>query len=593
MIKTGNKFSIFKAVIGIMSLVILSACNNKSPNVKPNIILIMTDDQGWGDMEFAGNNIIDTPNLNKLAIEGVQFERFYVSPMCAPSRASLMTGRYNLRTGTSWVGRRTDFLGLGETTIADILRSEGYATGCYGKWHLGAYGPYHPNERGFDDYTGMLEGASRNYYNTRLDNNGKEFISSSYITDLLTDSALHFIEKYKDQPFFCYLPYNIPHHPFHVLQKDFDKYKNLGVADDRTASVYAMIDNMDENVGRIMDKLLETGLDENTIVIFLSDNGPAFERFNDGLAGIKAQVSEGSVRVPFYIRWKGKIPEGRRIFDIAAHIDVLPTLLDAAGISMPDSVEVDGINLMPLIMDVEKKYPDRIIYAHQTVFGENLITPGGLRTDRYRLVNWRSGYELYDMLIDPSQKRNIVDKEPELSAELIRTYENWYADVSPGSNDLPPVPIGYPGYDTVKIIAPDALLSENLAYSGKFGWVTCYAINWKDVNDYINWPVDVYSPGDYEFILHYWCSKENIGSEFTLKSKNGKIGNVITEGGHDKVIQKELHFMSRTAGKFVWSKMNLGTMNLEKGPQDLVLQAVNIPGENAGEIRRLEIIRKN
>jgi arylsulfatase A len=582
------------SILGIIALstALLPSCKPEASS-KPNIILIMSDDQGWGDTELSGNSVIDTPNLNKIATNGVQFERFYVNPMCAPTRASLLTGRYNLRAGTSWVGRRTDFLGLDETTLADILRKEGYATGCYGKWHLGAYGPYHPNERGFDDFTGFLLGACNHYFETHMDNNGKEFISNSYITDLLTDSALNFIDKNKDQPFFCYIPYNVPHHPFQVPDKYFKKYKARGVEDDRTASVYAMIDNMDENIGRIMKKLEEEKLDENTILIFLSDNGPCFERYNDGLAGIKAQVSEGSVRVPCYISWKGTLPEGKRVFDIAAHIDILPTLLAAANIQIPEKPGIDGINLLPYLTGEKNDYPDRKLYAHQTYFGDCSVFPGGLRTQQYRLVNWQNGYELFDMWNDPSQKRNIANEKIELLNELIEAYESWYSEVTEGGVELPPVPVGYPGYDVVNIITPDALKSDGIDYSGKWGWATGWLRHWTDTKDSITWQIDVIEPGNYEFILHYWCETENTGTEFVLSNGESSLNATLTVPNEGDFLYLPSQTPIDSPDIRDWAPLNMGTMILEKGPQDLVLKALSIPGEHAGEFRSLEIIKKS
>jgi arylsulfatase A len=576
-------------IIGASSLLIGCTKENEKP---PNIILIMSDDQGWGDSELNGNNIIDTPNLNKIAAKGASLERFYVNPMCAPTRASLLTGKYNLRSGTTWVGRRTDFLSLDATTLADVLKEAGYATGCYGKWHVGEYGPYHPNERGFDDYTGMLVGASRNYHNTRLNNNGKNFRSDAYITDVLTDSALNFIESNKAKPFFCYIPYNVPHHPFQVPQKYFDKYKNRGVKQDNTAAVYGMIDNMDENIGRIMEYLDENELTENTIVIFMSDNGPAFHRFNDGLAGKKAEVSEGSVRVPFYIQWKNKIPARQRIFNIAAHIDLFPTLLDAANITKPDSIDFDGISLLPLLLGEENSTPDRAIYTHQTVFGKSLITPGGLRTQKYRLVNWKSGYELYDMENDPSQKRNLAGEEVELTKKLISDYENWYAEVTKNGLGKPPVPVGYPGYDTVDIRTPDALISSQLKYSGRWGWVDDYVVNWTRTSDSVIFEIDVYTPGTYELALHYWCNEKNAGSEFKLSGEAGSKSFTIDKGDDTKIIPEDPHNMNNTPRAINWLRLNLGTMELQEGEQKFILQAVNISGEYAAEVKSLELIRK-
>ncbi|QGY46495.1 sulfatase-like hydrolase/transferase [Maribellus comscasis] len=577
-------------------LFIIGACHNEPAEIEnhPNVILIMADDQGWGDAELNGNNIIETPTLNRIASEGVQFERLYVCPMCAPTRASLLTGRYNLRCGTSWVGRRTEMLGLDEVTAADVFKSAGYATGCFGKWHLGLYKPYHPNNRGFDEFTGFLHGALNNYFNSHLDHNGEQITTDQYITDYLTDRALDFIESNKDQPFFCYIPYNVPHHPFQVPRQYYEKYIEKGVADDRTAAVYAMVDEMDENIGRIMSKLEELNLDENTILIFLSDNGPAFHRFNDGLAGIKAQVSEGSVRVPLYLRWKGHIPENNHIYDIAGVIDILPTLIDLTGIKAPDNVKMDGVSLVPLINGESNLHPERMIFTHQTRFGKNVMTPGGVRTQRYRLVNNNSKYELYDMYIDPSQRRDISSDKPEITEKLKEAYENWYKDVTSKGTGSPSVPVGYPGQDTVRAVAPDAILKGGVGYNGVHGWAYNWIVNWKSVNDSVIWPVQVYQSGNYKFNLLYTCDEADIGSEMQLSVKNEHIRNIISKAhSPGKIVLPSVVSKDSPSLKESWAKLPLGTMALDTGRYDIVLQAVKIPGNIVGEFRALEIIKNN
>jgi arylsulfatase A-like enzyme len=577
-------------VIGFFGLLGLTGCSESEPS-QPNIILIMSDDQGWGDMQNAGNPYVETPFLDEIAGSGVQFNHFYVNPMCAPTRAALLTGKENLRSGTSWVGRRTDFLSLEAITLADILNRNGYATGCYGKWHLGAYGPYHPNERGFDDFTGFLEGACDHYYKTDLEHNRKKFISDSYITDLLTDSAISFIDKNRDQPFFCYIPYNVPHHPFQVPERYFEKYKQKGVEDDRTAVVYGMIENMDENIGRIIGYLKKHQLEENTIIVFLSDNGPAFPRYNDGLLGKKAEVTEGGVRVPFYMQWKGGIPQGKIVNDISAHIDVMPTLLDFAGIKIPDGLSLDGISLKPWILGEDEPYPDRTIYTHQTVFGDNRLFPGGLRTDNYRLMNTGKRYQLFDMVKDPGQQKDIAKERPDVLDDLITRYETWYSDVTSQGTEWPPVPVGYMDFNDVNIIAPDALIYGNIGYSGRWGWATCWALNWTSTADSMVWEIDVYEEGNYEFVLHYWCEPENTGSTFSLKSDNGVLRKSLTEPNDSPFI--ELPNLAKPEEPRIrkWSQFNMGKMQLSKGEQRIVLKADYIPGRHAGEFRSLEIIR--
>ena len=256
----------------IFIIFLYTHCNqnqqSESQNLKrPNVILILTDDQGWGDLGIHGNDRLSTPIIDKMAADGVQFDRFYVSPLCAPTRASLLTGRYYLRTGTSWVSKGLENMHAREVTIAEVFQDQGYATGCFGKWHNGAHYPQHPNQQGFDEFIGFCAGHWNNYFSTTLEHNGEPYPTDRYITDVLTDEALKFIEQNQDNQFFCYVPYNVPHGPFQVPDTYFNKYKNLGFSD-KDAAVYGMCENMDENVGRIIQKVDELKLSENTIIIF-------------------------------------------------------------------------------------------------------------------------------------------------------------------------------------------------------------------------------------------------------------------------------------------------------------------------------------
>jgi arylsulfatase A len=577
--------------ISFTCITLLGNCDSNN-SIKPNIILIMADDQGWGDSELYGNQILDTPNLNQLANSGVQFNRFYVSPMCAPTRASLMTGRYNLRTGVTWVCGRTEYLDLNETTLAQILKSNGYSTALYGKWHLGEYGPYHPNERGFDEFMGILEGSTPNYYESHLDYNGKPLVTNGYITKVFTDSAINYIQRNRKNPFFCFLSYNVPHHPYQAPPELFEKYKKRGVDDDKTASVYGMIDDMDENIGRLLKKLKEWDLEENTIVMFMSDNGPAFPRFNDGLRGTKTQVMEGSVRSPFYIAWKNHLPEGKRVYEIAAHIDILPTLLDITGVQKPDSMKLDGISLLSLLEGKDDQPWERIIYAHQNNLRECDLHPGGLRTNQYRLVNWKNGYELYDMIIDPSEKRNIAGDNPELTSELIQKYETWYHEVTSEAKPFPSIPIGYPGYDSVSIIAPDAIPEGGAVFQSSWGCHPDWIQNWSSGNDAIYWDINVYSDGDYHFYLKHNCREESIGTKIQLETSSQAVSTSITEAFYSErqALPNNVNLYSPPVRE--WALLDLGSMGLSKGKHILTLTAFGITGESVAEVKGLVVIKE-
>ena len=260
---------------------------------QPNIVLIMADDMGWGDIAMNGNPFsINTPNLEKIARSGARFEHFMVSPLCAPTRASLLTGRYHLRTGVSNVTGGLETMRSEEVTMAEVFRNAGYATGLFGKWHNGAHYPQDPNGQGFDEFFGFCGGHWTNYFNTRLQHNQTMVATRGYITDVLTDAALDFIEKNKARPFLCYIPYNAPHGPFQVDDKYFNKFKSKGV-NDMDAAIYGMVENVDENIGRVLEKLESLKLTGNTIVVFLTDNGPNSNRYNGYMKGKKGAVDEG------------------------------------------------------------------------------------------------------------------------------------------------------------------------------------------------------------------------------------------------------------------------------------------------------------
>ena len=394
----------------------------------PNVVLIMTDDQGWGDVHSHGNDQIDTPTMDQLAASGARFDRFFVSPMCGPTRASLLTGRWNLRTGVSWVSHGKEIMRLDELTLGNAFAEAGYATGAFGKWHNGEYGPYHPNARGFQVFLGFCRGAWENYFNAVIERNREPIETKGYITDVLTDGVLEFIETNRNRPFFCYVPYNAPHHPYQVPEKYFAKYIDRGF-DEKTACVYGMVENVDDNLARILAKLDQLQLADNTIVIFTSDNGPWMpasgsegswrRRYNGGMRGRKAEVDEGGVRVPLFVRWPGHIQPHTTVTQIAAHVDLFPTLMDLCNVPTSKNLPLDGRSLVPLLKGETENWPDRMIFTHQNQFGETRMTPGSVRTQQYRLVNRGDGYELYDMLADPGQKSDIAKATSEGNQAIV------------------------------------------------------------------------------------------------------------------------------------------------------------------------------
>ncbi len=410
---------------------------------RPNVILIMTDDQGYGDIGCHGNDKINTPNLDRLAKESVHLSQFYVCPVCAPTRACLMTGRYNYRTGAidTYIGRA--MMHTQEVTLAELLGAAGYRTGIFGKWHLGDNYPLRPIENGFQEALVHNGGGigqpsdppGNRYFNPILQHNGIEQKFRGYCTDIFTDAAIEFIETNQNRPFFCYLATNAPHTPLQIEDHYVEPYRAMGL-DETTARVYGMVTNIDDNIGRLLEKLKTLNLTRNTIVIFLTDNGPQQERYNAGMRGRKGSVYEGGIRVPCFIRWPGQFQAEKTIDRIAGHIDITPTLLEACGVGKPTNIAFDGVNLMPLLQNKKEDWPERTLYFQWHRGDEpEPFRACAAREQRYKLVD---GKELYNMENDPGEQKDIAADHPDIVARLRTGYENWFRDVSSTRGYAPP-----------------------------------------------------------------------------------------------------------------------------------------------------------
>ncbi len=551
---------------------------------KPNVILILTDDQGWGDIHSHGNALIDTPTMDQLAADGARFEHYYVSPMCAPTRASLLTGRWNLRTGASWVSHGKEILRLDEVTLGDAFKQAGYATGAFGKWHNGEYGPYHPNQRGFDQFVGFCRGAWENYFDAVIESNGQPLQTSGYITDVLTDAALAFMDSNKDKPFFCYIPYNAPHHPFQVPERYYRKYRERGF-EERTAAVYGMVENIDDNLLRIIKKLDEWGIAEETIVVFTTDNGPTGPtRFNGNMKGKKATVDEGGVRVPLFMRWPGHIPSGRIIDRLAAHVDIFPTLVELCGIPMPQTLLQDGISMVPLLTGDHARWPDRMIFAHQNRFGETHSTPGAVRTSQFRLVNSGKGYELYDMLSDPGQQTDIAKKLPEVTTSLSNAYESWFTEVTAAGVTPPHLPVGFTAHPETALQGEDALLSSGLKFYRGKGWAHDSIRNWLNpIQDSVTWNIDVLQAGLYQVTLMYGCLEEDIGTR--IRAEIGQQSReAVIKTAHDPMPRTEKGrnrnsvWTSGPVPTMTWAPLEMGKVVMKTGYQRLTIRLMDPKG---------------
>ena len=581
--------SIITTFFLVTATVILTGCQQIGHSSSPNVIIILTDDQGWGDISFNGNTNLNTPNIDKIGRNGASFEWFYVCAVCSPTRAELLTGRYHPRGGiydTSSGGERLD---TDETTIAEIFKSAGYITAAYGKWHNGMQYPYHPNARGFDDFYGFCSGHWSDYFSPILEHNGKLVQGNGYITDDLTDHAIDFIQKNRKKSFFLYLPYNTPHSPMQVPDQWWKKFENreLGMfhydpdnEDIRnTKAALAMCENIDWNVGRILAKLEELKLMDNSIIIFFCDNGPAGWRWNGNMKGKKGSTDEGGIRSPLFIHWPDKIQAGKRIKNIAGVIDILPTITDLAGIEFIPEKPMDGISLKPLLTGENYETDDRLIFNY---WNGNL----SVRSQKYRLDN---NGKLYDIETDIMQNQDIAEKEPEITSELTRAAEQWINDVLAElpEQDMRPFTVGHPDSKYTQLPARDGIAYGNIKRSNRYP-NSSYFTNWISTDDKITWNVEVVEDGDFDVVLYYTCPEEDIGSVIELSFGNNRLSEKITEPHnpplkgmeHDRVERIESYTKD-------FKTLNLGTIHLQKGTGILTLKALTIPGSQVMDFRLL------
>ena len=424
-------------------------------DAKPNIILVMTDDQGYGDLACHGHPFLKTPNLDKLYSQSTRFTDFHASPTCAPTRSALMSGRAPFKNGVTHTILERERMALSSTTIAEVLKTAGYTTGIFGKWHLGDADAYQPDRRGFDEvFIHGAGGIGQNYAGTQGAVPGTDYFdpiikhnntfeqTKGYCTDVFFQQALSWIKQSKDKPFFAYMPTNAPHGPFKVA----DKYKALyqGKCSDRSAAFYGMIANIDENMGLLMEKLDEWDLANDTLLIFMTDNGSSAGTYNYSMKGKKGSVNEGGTRVPLFFRLPGKIKAGVDIDRLARHYDLFPTLAQFAGAKIPQSLSLDGRNLKPLIDNPKTDWSDRYTFFHRgrwskknapKRWGEGNTDPDkakykgfAVRSEKWRLVGKS---ELYHIDIDPGEQNNVADANPGIVQEMLKAYDSWWDEVRP------------------------------------------------------------------------------------------------------------------------------------------------------------------
>ena len=470
-------------------------------NSRPNIILIITDDQGYGDLGFTGNNIIRTPNIDSLARESASMKNFYVSPVCSPTRASLMTGRYNYRTRVIDTYRGRSMMEPEEITIAEVFKEADYKTGIFGKWHLGDNYPLRPIDQGFEKSLIHLGGGlsqpsdpienQRRYTNPILFEDGKKIQTKGYCTDVFFNGALKLIDDSikEKKPFFLYIAPNAPHEPFHdVPEKLYKYYKSADLYSlmrnksskkkDVLARIYAMVENIDQNIGKLKKRLKKRKILKNTIIVFLLDNGPTFvKRYVGPFRGSKSQVYEGGIRSPLLFYWPTRLKSGVRSDRISAHIDIMPTLIESAGIIPSKPIQFDGRSILPLLEKGSTPWKDRyiVIQSHRgdepTSFRNFAI-----RNQKWKLLRSRGfssknlnkeiPFELYDIENDLKETKNLADQYPKVVEQLKSNYLEWFEDVSSTRLD---------NYQPPRIIIDPAKVTQTVLSiqdwrSTHFGW---------------------------------------------------------------------------------------------------------------------------
>jgi len=582
----------------------------------PNVVVILADDAGWGDYSINGNTNLKTPNIDSLAQKGARFDRYFVCALCAPTRGEFLTGRYHSRGGVKGVSTGLERLNTDEKTIADSFLAAGYATGAFGKWHNGSQWPYHPNARGFQEYVGYTAGHWGEYFDPPLEHNGKMFRAKGFIVDVLVGKALEFIETNREKPFFCYIPLTTPHSPYSVPDEHWNKFKDSpvtlrgveGEKEDLAVSrtVLAMLDNIDVNIGRVLKKLDDLKLSENTIVVYFSDNGPNSSRWNGGMKGKKGVTDEGGVRSALFMRWPGKIKEGTLITPIAGAIDLLPTLAALAGVKPVSTKPFDGWDFSTLLLGGEWQHGPRELMNY---------TSGRLsvRTQTHRLdANGR----LYDMIADPNQTQDITTAQPLLAAELAAKAMAYHQEVfgkpyvsapagakgkgkakskNPGAEpfvDDRPYPVGYSEFPITMLPARDGIPHGEVRRSSMAPNCS-YFVNWKTKEDAMTWDIAVHTAGEYEVSIDYACPEADAGATVELSFAAARTTGKVTPGWFPRLLDDQDRAPRK--GESImrdFHSLSLGTITLPAKRGLLTLRALEIPGQTVMEVRRVTLTLK-
>ena len=562
-----NWFTLF-----FISIIFFSCENKRYQN--PNIVIILTDDQGWGDLSLHGNSNIRTPNLDQIANNGVRFNRFYVSPVCSPTRAELLTGNFFFRSGVNGVTKGYERMNHDHQLVSDFFKNKSYRTGLFGKWHNGSQPPYHPNNRGFEEFYGFTSGHWGNYFDPIMEKNGQLTRGEGYITDDITNKSISFIEK-SNSPFFALISFNTPHSPMQVPNSFFEKKevnlrgrysKNEDIT--KTKAALAMVENIDYNVGRVINSLKNSKKYENTIIIFLSDNGPNGYRWNLEMKEKKGSTNEGGVRVPLLIQWPKKIAKGLVVEQITSVKDIFPSLIDLTGFD--HEINFDGNSFKKYLTNPELKNDNRKIFS----FWNRRLS---VRNNNFILDHKDS---MYDLNNDLSQTKAVNYKYYQNYKELKKSKEEFLSSILSkyDNSHKRAFTVNYDKSKYTHLPARDADFTGSLRRSSIHA-NDSFIENWKNEEDYIYWNINSLNSGKNRVSLYYTLPKNSIGTELTLEFMDNKITKEITIS-HDP----ELEGMQKDRIKRIESytkdfkKIILGDLHFEKGESVLKLKTTKLNG---------------
>lgn len=516
---------------------------------QPNVLLIIADDQGYGDISFHGNTMIETPHLDRLAKDSVRLTNFHVDPTCSETRAALMSGQYAMRGGVWHTVMGRSFLNAKSWTMPHAFKTAGYRTGIFGKWHLGDNAPFRPWERGFDE--SLIHGGGgigqvpdhwgNDYFDDTYLHNGTKHQATGYCTNVFAQAAGKFMAESKDKPFFCYLAFNAPHAPYNVPESFEQKYLNKGVEKPMSA-FYGMIDCIDSNVGRLLEQLRSDDVLDNTIVIYMTDNGTAagfreksqknkWNGFNAGMRGMKGNVYEGGHRVPCFIRYPKRLIADREIPQLTAHFDLLPTLVELCGLQAPENWKSDGRSLVGLLTGNQKQWNNRtIVVQSQRIDHPEKRRKFVVADQRWRLV----GDELYDMENDPGQSKDVRSQYPDIAKGLSDFYENFWEDVAKNVDQYQRIHLGSAADQVVFLTAHDWHSASIVA-----GQETL------DRKESVNgsWAVEVQKAGVYEFRLRMrpdGVSYPLHGSQALVRCQGSTVEKSIELNAEEVVLEMRL-----------------------------------------------------